>query len=338
MQALRTAPRQVLFSSPRMKKPDVFVGIVSYYKRHAEDIQLIMVPVMLLLVFIVMDMYNAHLLRSISGQEFTYYSSATKINPYPFVKSALYPDITAKAGIVVDKQSQVVVYAKNEQLRFSMASTTKLMTALAGLDYYKLDDILTIKRNGVEGSGLGLVQGEQYTFESLLYAMLLPSANDAAQAIADNYPWGAGAFVDRMNRKAAALYLVSTHFSDPSGLDDDGDYTTVIDLARLASHTMDNPTIKSITASKYKTISSVDGTRQFHMMNLNKLLGYQGVTGLKTGTTVGAGEVLVSSVEKDGHTYVIVVMQSTDRFADTSALINFVNSNVEYISPVQKKH
>ncbi len=311
--------------------------IKKFYKKNTSDIQLISLPLFLLAVFLVMDGVNNHFLRSISQQEFTYYTSATKINPYPFVKAVQYPEITAKAAIIVDRDSQVMVFAKNPQVRFSMASTTKLMTALTGLDYYKLDDVLTIKRNGVEGSGLGLLKGEQYTFESLLYAMLLPSANDAAQAIADNYPWGAGAFVDRMNRKAVTLHLSNTHFSDPSGLDDDGDYTTVVDLARLASYGMNNATLTKITGTKYKTISTINGVRQFQITNLNKLLGYQGVTGLKTGTTEGAGEVLVSSVEKKGHTYVIVVMQSTNRFADTSALINYVQTSVEYVMPDKKR-
>lgn len=335
---LRTAPS---FSFPhlsRVKTHNILGGIRKFYKKNTSDIQLVMLPLLLFLFFITLDAINNHLLRSISQQEFTYYTSATKINPYPFIKAAQSPEVTAKAAIIVDRDSQVIVFAKNPRLRFSMASTTKIMTALTGLDYYKLDDILTIKRGSVEGSGLGFVRGEQYTFESLLYAMLLPSANDAAQAIADNYPWGAGAFVDRMNRKAATLHLPQTHFSDPSGLDDDGDYTTVVDLARLASHAMSNPTLTRITSTKYKTIANTSGTRQFQMVNLNKLLGYQGVTGMKTGTTEGAGEVLVSTVEKDGHTYVIVVMQSTNRFADTSALIDYVNSSVLYVLPDEKKH
>lgn len=321
-----------------MKVKNVFGEIRTFYRKNTSDIQLIMLPIFLFLLFLGMDSINNNLLRSISEQEFTYYTSATKINPYPYVQAVQYPDVTAKAAIIVDRDSQVMVFAKNPQLRFSMASTTKIMTALTGLDYYKLDDVLTIKRSGVEGSGLGFMKGEQYTFENLLYAMLLPSANDAAQAIADNYPWGAGAFVDRMNRKAEMLHLPNTHFSDPSGLDDDGDYTTVVDLARLASHAMGNPVITRITGTKYRTISNIQGTRQFQMTNLNKLLGYQGVTGMKTGTTEGAGEVLVSSVEKDGHMYVIVVMQSSNRFADTSALINYVNTSVTYVRPEEKKN
>jgi serine-type D-Ala-D-Ala carboxypeptidase (penicillin-binding protein 5/6) len=214
-----------------------------------------------------------------------------------------------------------------------MASTTKIMTALVALNYYKPEDILTIKTAYVPGSGLNFTPGEQFHFMDLMYAMLLPSANDAAQAIADNYPGGVGSFVKQMNEKAQNLHLINTHYADPIGLNDDGDYSTVIDMARLASYAIANPTFVDVTSTKYKIISTSNFSRQYPLTNLNKLLGIDVVTGIKTGTTEGAGEVLVTSVVKNGHEYIIVVMDSNDRFADTSLLLNFIDSNVKYVVP-----
>src|SRR5262249_17236541 len=161
---------------------------------------------------------------------------------------------------------------KNPQLRFSIASTTKIMTALVGLDYYKPDDILTVKTGGVPGSGLNLIPGEQFKFIDLMYAMLLPSANDAAQTIADNYPGGEKAFVNKMNEKALSLHLSNTHYADPIGLNDDGDYSTVVDMARLASYAISNTTFVEVTSTKYKTIYSRNLARIYPLTNLNKLL------------------------------------------------------------------
>lgn len=304
-----------------------------YIERYESDFQLILFPLILLIVLITLNVINTRMYNSLASQELPYSHLDTRLNPYPFVQAVTNPVLSAKAAIIVDRNSQVILFAKNPELRFSMASTTKIMTALTGLDYYKLDDILTIKKSAVEGSGLGFAPGEKFKFIDLLYAMMLPSANDAAQAIADNYPGGESAFVARMNQKAASLHLLNTHYADPAGLNDDGDYTTVVDLSRLASYAITNLTFVDVTSTRTKTITDISMNKQYPLTNLNKLLGSQGVTGIKTGTTEGAGEVLVTSTVKNGHTYIIVVMQSTDRFSDTAALLKFIDTNVQYIQP-----
>lgn len=308
-------------------------GLLKFVKKNESDFQLVLFPLILLMVLITLNVVNSQMFTTLAQEEFHASSVNTKLNPYPFVQQVAMPKLSANAAIIVDADSQVILFSKNPELRFSMASTTKIMTALTGLDHFKLDDVLTVKSAGVEGSGLGLVQGDQFTFKDLLYAMMLPSANDAAQAIADNYPGGSDAFIQKMNEKAAALHLSKTHFSDPSGLDDDGDYTTVVDLARLASHAIANKTFVEVTSTRFTTISNRSYTRQYPITNLNKLLGTEGVTGIKTGTTEGAGEVLVTSTVKNGHTYIIVVMQSQNRFSDTNILMNFIEENVQYVSP-----
>lgn len=303
------------------------------FKKYENDVKLALIPLILACIFIIFHAFNNSLITNIQKNRLTPADSHNTMNPYPFIKNVDIPMITAKAAIITDVDTQVVLYSKNPDLRFSMASTTKIMTALTALDYFKPDSVLTIQTPNVEGSGLGFVPGEKFSFEDLLYAMLLPSANDAAVAIADNYPGGMETFVRDMNEKAADLHLYNTHFSDPTGLDDDGDYTTVVDMAHLASSALKNNYFTTITSTKQKMISTIGNTNQYQLTNLNKLLGTEGVTGIKTGTTTGAGEVLVTSSVENGHEFILVVMNSTDRFEDTKILLDFIKKNVNYITP-----
>lgn len=238
--------------------------------------------------------------------------------------------LTAKGIVVMDDESKVVLFSKNPKERFSMASTTKIMTALTALEYFHPSDILTIKENYREGAIIGLTKGEQMSFENLLYALLLPSGNDAAIAIAQNFPGGIEAFVSKMNENAKRFHLSNTHFSDPAGLEDEGNYTTVIDLARLAAIAIENPTLNRIVATKQVNISDVSGRKSYSLYNLNKLLGENGVIGIKTGFTQEAGDILVTEKMEQNHRLIIVVMKSEDRFLDTSLLLSFLSGNIIY--------
>lgn len=268
--------------------------------------------------------------------------SVNKINELPFtvskeakipiIKTEFVPIISAKGAIIMDADSKVVLYSKNPDLRFSSASTTKIMTALTALDYFKSTDILTVKQATDEGSILGLKTGEMLDFQSFLYAMLLPSANDAALAISENYPGGKEVFISKMNEKAKEFKLYNTHYSDPAGLIDSGDYTTPLDLARLASFAIKNNTLKNVVGTKEKTIYDITGTNVYQLSNLNKLLGIQGVNGIKTGYTEEAGQVLVISKLEKNKTIIIIVMGSEDRFLDTEKLLNLVSNNLTYLS------
>jgi D-alanyl-D-alanine carboxypeptidase (penicillin-binding protein 5/6) len=225
------------------------------------------------------------------------------------------------------------LFAKNPELRFSPASTTKIMTALTALAYFKPSDILTVKTATSDGAVLGLQQGEKMTFENLLYALLLPSANDAALAISENYPGGESAFVNAMNENARKFNLFNTHYQDPAGLLDDGDYTTPVDLARLASVAIKNPEFVKIVSTKSRTIRDASGGGNVYALdNLNKLLGIDGVYGVKTGYTEEAGQVLVTSKLENGHTIILIVMSSDDRFLDTQRLLDLVSGNISYLS------
>jgi D-alanyl-D-alanine carboxypeptidase (penicillin-binding protein 5/6) len=250
----------------------------------------------------------------------------------PIIKTEFVPVISATGAIIMDADSKVVLYAKNPNIKSSTASTAKIMTALTALDYFKPTDILTVKEATSDGSVLGLLQNERMTFENLLYAMLLPSANDAALAISQNYPGGEQAFMQAMNDKAKILELFNTHYMDPAGLLDQGDYTTPFDMARLASFAVQNNEIKKIVATREKVISDLTGSNVYDLKNLNILLGQDGVNGVKTGYTEEAGQVLVTSKEEKGKTIIIVVMKSEDRFADTEKLLDLVTNNLTYLS------
>jgi len=302
-------------------------------KHYERDFALLLIPLSLFLVFLILNFVNDTYTKEIAANQLVAFPMDTQINPYPFAQEMPLLPLSAKSAIITDANSQVVIFAKNALLRFSMASTVKIMTALTALDYYKDNSVLTIKSSGVEGTVLGLPLGDKFYFKDLLYAMLLPSANDAATAIADNYPGGATAFVAKMNQKAAALHLFDMHFADPTGLEDDGDYTTATDMARLASIAIQNKEFARVTGTKQKVITNVSKSHEYALTNLNKLLGENGVTGIKTGTTAGAGEVLVTSSVAAGHIFIIVVMNSQDRFADTGVLLNFIAQKVQFISP-----
>ncbi len=250
----------------------------------------------------------------------------------PMIKTEFVPAISATGAIIMDADSKVVLYSKNPDIRSSTASTVKIMTALTALDSLQSSEVLTVYKASNEGSVLGLIDGEKMTFENLLYAMLLPSANDAALVIAQNYVGGQEAFINGMNNKAKVLKLFNTHYSDPAGLADQGDYTTPFDLARLASFAMQNSEIRKIVGTKEKIISDVGGSHVYDLKNLNVLLGENGVNGVKTGYTEEAGQVLVTSKDEKGKTIIIVVMGSDDRFADTQKLLDLVSNNLTYLS------
>lgn len=251
---------------------------------------------------------------------------------YPVLKLSYLPQLSAKGAIIMDAKTKAVLYSKNPKLRFSSASTTKIMTALVALDSFKISEILTVKEATKEGSVLGVYRGEQFTLESLLYALLLPSANDVALTIAQNYPGGQNSFVEKMNEKAGLFLLNSTHFGDPTGLVDKENYTTPFDLARLASFALEYPQFKKIVSTQYMTITDVTGSSVYELENLNKLLGTDGVNGVKTGYTEEAGQVLVTSKVEDGNTIIIVVMGSDDRFFDTKQLLSLISGNLTYLS------
>lgn len=296
---------------------------------------LFFIPIFLFALLLVSYYINNDIKNQISKEKILNLSFCTSApSLYPVINSQNKLsglDVSAQAYVIIDKDSKVILLSKNPNLRFSMASTVKIMTAITALSYFKINDILMVKTGKVEPAVLGLKKNDQFFFEDLLYAMLLPSANDAALAISQNYPGQELEFVKKMNENAKAFHLTDTHFSDSSGLDDSGNYTTAIDLARLSSLALENKKFAQIVSTKYKLIASIDRKKNYSLYNLNKLLGTDGVNGIKTGFTEEAGGVLVTSKIENGHNLILVVMKSQDRFFDTKQLLSLINGNLTFL-------
>lgn len=257
----------------------------------------------------------------------------TKPAPYPVNVSGYYPgfEVTATGVVVLDVDSGVYLYKRNETEHLSPASTTKILTALVALENYNLDDIVTVGTVVSDGQLMGLVPGERITVENLLFGALIHSGNDAAMALAAYYPGGVPEFVAAMNQKAQALHLTGSTFTNPVGYDDPGQRMTPIDLARLGSVALNNSVIAKMVAIPQITISDVTHTYFHQLQNVNQLLGkIPGVGGIKTGWTEEAGENLITLVERNGHRVIIVVLKSQDRFGDTSFLIDWIFGSFQW--------
>ncbi len=249
----------------------------------------------------------------------------------PVSRNMNAPVISAAGAIVQDVSSGTVLYAKNEKTQVPIASTTKIMTALVGAEYYKPNSVLTVTGPSlVDGSNMGLRLGEQLSFRSLLYGMMLNSGNDAAYTIAANYPGGINAFVTAMNEKAAALGLTQTHFENPAGFDSPSHHSSAADLAKLAMVAEANPQIARVVSTKETEVASLDKSVIHSLKNLNQLLGLPGVLGMKTGYTPAAKENLVGLVERDEHVIVTVVLGSNDRFGESKKLMDWTFQNYSW--------
>lgn len=230
------------------------------------------------------------------------------------------PATSAAAFVLMDADSGRILAAHNETQQRGIASTTKIMTCLVALECSAPGDKVTVRREHLrEGSSMYLAEGEELTVEALLYGLMLPSGNDAAECLAASVGEGdREKFIARMNEKAASLGMTNTCFRNPSGLDEAGHYSCARDMALLAARAMENPTFVRLVS----TVSATVGART--MTNHNKLLAsYPGCVGLKTGYTGDAGRTLVTCVERDGMRLVAVTLCDGDDWADHAALYDY---------------
>lgn len=255
---------------------------------------------------------------------------------YPKWDGTPPPALSARAVIVQDLGSKTLLYSRNPDTLILPASTTKIMTALVALETWPdLNTVITVKNEDrAIGQTINLLRQEELTLESLLYGLLVHSGNDAALALADNFPGGYPKFVEAMNAKAQDLHLTHTIYKNPSGVEQYGHVTTARDLAVLAGAAIKNPVLTEIVGTRSKLITDVTGQIPHQLTSTNELLGVlPGLKGLKTGWTQHAGECLVSVVERSGHTVVIVVMGSLDRFGETTALAEWSFAHHNWIIP-----
>ncbi len=227
-----------------------------------------------------------------------------------------------------------VLWSQNGHLRLPMASTTKLMTALVALrlEHDRLNTPMTVPPQVSQAYGelLYLRAGDQYTFGQLLEGMLLPSANDAAIAIAVDAAGSQTAFVHLMNQTAAAYGLVDTHYANPDGLDAPDHYSSADDLARLGWIAMNNPIIRQTVDKTSATIPWPRHTPNTRLIgNINSLLtSYPGANGVKTGYTSEALNVVVGSAVVDGEPVIAVLMgePKSTFWTDEYRLLNYAGT------------
>ena len=260
------------------------------------------------------------------------------------------PQVNATAVYLLDADSRQALVNVDSQQRLPMASTTKIMTALVALQSGNLNKVVTIQQDAPgevknnNGSTANLVVGDQLSLKDLLYALLLPSGDDAAISVADAVSGSPKAFVRAMNAEAQKLHLKNTHYTDVDGLTviaADGKvsptnadhYTSAADLAELTRVASQNPLFAQISQLQEFDITATAVHHAYTWSTTNDLLKeYPGVTGVKTGYTAEAGPCLVFSAIDNGHHLIGVILQEKnldqeqgklDRFRDARTLLNW---------------
>jgi D-alanyl-D-alanine carboxypeptidase (penicillin-binding protein 5/6) len=253
------------------------------------------------------------------------------------------PGAGARAATVIEAHSGDELYGRNSNGREAIASATKLMTALVTLEHVHRLGVM-FKQNGyrsaAEDSQIGLVPGERMSVHDLMIALMLPSADDAAEDLAFNVGHGSvGRFVGMMNARARQLGLVHTHYSTPIGLDTPGNYSSASDLVKLARYLLQtSPFFKRVVSLKSAVLHTGNHVRT--VVNRNDLVAkVPWINGVKTGHTLQAGYVLVGSGTKNGMTLISAVIGTPDeavRDASTLSLLNYGFANYGVRTPVRK--
>ena len=266
------------------------------------------------------------------------------------------PAILAETGVVIDAKTGQVLYDKNMNEQREPASTTKVLTALLALENLDLNKTVTIDAETpfTGGSRIYLLEGEQVTVEQLMYALLLPSANDAAVALGKQIAGSVPAFSDMMNKRAKELGAKNTHFVNPNGLHEEGHLTTAYDLAMIAREAMKNEEFRKLVMTYRYIIPATNKQDIRYVYNTNRLIydeatkelvngvmrpaKYDGIEGIKTGYTPEAGGVLVAGAKRGDTELISVVMKSTaeGRFADSIALLDYAFANYKSIKAMDK--
>lgn len=236
------------------------------------------------------------------------------------------PEISATSALVYDLTTGKTLYAKEPLLRRPMASLTKIMTATVALENKKEDDRYVVKAADIVGEeSMGLTQGEVLTLEKLLYGLMLSSGNDAAEVLASNFLFGRDKFIKAMNDKAKALGLKDTNFTNPSGLEGDGDqYSTTYDLLVITTYAMQNAEFAEVVKTFQHSIPETFEHKGFYLENSTNLLtSYPGVKGVKIGYTPEAGHCIVTYLEYKGHKLIGVILGSDNRRQEMKDLLDY---------------
>ncbi len=282
------------------------------------------------------------------------------ISAYALPASAYKPStfsITAEGCYLASADNSTVIYEKNADQRLYPASLTKIMTAVVVLDECDdLERMVTANKAeldillGTDSSVLGLVDGEQFSALELLYILLVHSANDAANVLAKEFGGSIEGFVQKMNKKAAALGMTGTHYVNAHGLHDPEHYTTPKDMFLLTKYALENDTFAEIFGTRRHPLPATNKTDRKRLLattvfiqDPNSMMPstyYSAVKGGKTGYTDDAGRCLVTVAEKNGASYICVIMKCPVtnsagqkvrlEFSETKQLYEWLFSSFEY--------
>lgn len=238
---------------------------------------------------------------------------------------------SSKAEVVLEVESGRALYAKNENQKLPMASTTKIITAITAIENADInkDVFVSEKTCNIEGSSVYLKEGDIFTLKDLLYGLMLRSGNDCAETIALFVGKTRENFIKMMNEKCASIGCKNTYLTNPHGLPDENHYTSALDLAKISAYSMKNEIFKEIVSSKKVVVTEKSKDEKRVFINKNKMLfNFEGANGIKTGYTKKAGRCLVSSAKRNGMQLVCVVINSPQMFERSSELLN--NSFLDY--------
>ena len=254
------------------------------------------------------------------------------------------PDCTVQSegAILIDADSGVMLYGKNQDTAYYPASITKLLTAVIVLEKCKdLDDKVTFSYQAVNenlednSTVIGAVAGDKLSVRDCLYCLLLHSANDCANALAEYIAGSNDAFAELMNQKAAEIGCTNSHFANPSGLNNPQHYTTCSDMAKILRYAIQNETFRQIDAvqaythapiSKYPDPAASENTVYAHhrMMRKSYPEYYEGVFAGKTGYTILAGNTLATACKRDGMTLICVILNGhNSQYSDSKNLFDY---------------
>ncbi len=255
--------------------------------------------------------------------------------PVLLVPASAEPSLSAKAAVVLEADRHQLLLAKNEQEQLSMASTTKVMTALLAVESGDLAREITVTEAmiNVEGTSLGLKAGDRVSLETLIYGMFMQSGNDAANATAYMLGGSKEGFAKMMNARAREIGMQNTNFVTPSGLDAEGHYTTAYDLALLAATAVKNDVFVSFCSAKSCRVKITDPPAEYAFATHNRILkSYPGAIGIKTGFTKKSGRCLVTAARRDGVTIVAVTLNDPNDWEDHTNMLDYGFAQVQNVT------
>ena len=261
-------------------------------------------------------------------------------------------NVDAKASLIIEENSGKVIHEDNSNVQNYPASVTKILTAILTLENCELTDTVTVSKTAISNIPSGYViaplfVGEQMSVEDLLYALMLKSANDAAYVLAEHVGGSVEGFSEMMNKKAEELGCKNTHFVNPNGIHNSNHYTTAYDMYLIARYAMKNEEFVKIVSTYQHALSATNkySKNDRLMKNTNAFVNPssryydENVKGIKTGTTLQAGNCLITSTSKNGFVVITVILgakTSESKFSETKKMMNYAFDNYEF-TQIHKK-